>query len=521
MAEQFGNIFSGLSGILFQMNTRQKTELLMITLMTIAVFSLIVWWAGRTEFEVLFYDMSSSEIGTVIEKLKEGNVSYKLENGGTKILVPTDQVQELRLKLARQGLPESGLIGYEIFDKSNLGMSNFVQQINYRRALEGELSRTLNQMEEIRNARVHIVIPEDKLFKEDQHSPSASVILTLVSSSGLSQSHIKGIARLISSSVEGLVPEQVTIIDSHGNVLSKGESPNSMLANTSYQLELQMAVEEALMVKSQEMLERVVGSGNSITRVNAQLDFETIERTREIFDPDGQVVRSEQFTNTSVTGTDTAQTSKESVTTKYEINRTLEKVMNSAGNIERLTIAVLINGKYVKSDNPDDGEKVEMRYEPRSEKEIADLTNIVKTAVGYDEERGDKIEVIGMKFDDTGEVLSVSIIEETEIPLDYIDLSKKGGMVLIALVVLYLLRSMSKNTGTVGGQTAMQANYPLMSAAQAGTIALPKETDFPKLGDSVLPEAIERNKIQSQISRYSVDQSVEATSLLRSWLMED
>ena len=521
MAEQFGNIFSGLSGIFFQMNTRQRTELFMITLMTIALLSLIVWWAGRTEFEVLFYDMSSSEVGTVIEKLKESNVSYKLENGGTKILVPTDQVQELRIKLARQGLPESGLIGYEIFDKSNLGMSNFVQQINYRRALEGELSRTLNQMEEIRNARVHIVIPEDKLFKEDQHSPTASVILTLVSSSGLSQSHIKGIARLISSSVEGLVPEQVTIIDSHGNVLSKGESPNSMLANTSYQLELQIAVEEALMVKSQEMLERVVGSGNSITRVNAQLDFETIERTREIFDPDGQVVRSEQFTNTSVTGTDTAQTSKESVTTKYEINRTLEKVMNSAGNIERLTIAVLINGKYIKSDNPDDGEKLEMRYEPRSEKEIADLTNIVKTAVGYDEGRGDKIEVIGMKFDDTGEVLSVSIIEETEIPLDYIDLSKKGGMVLIALVVLYLLRSMSKNTGTVGGQTAMQANYPLMSAAQAGTITLPKETDFPKLGDSVLPEAIERNKIQTQISRYSVDQSVEATSLLRSWLMED
>jgi len=520
LAEQFGNIFSGLSGIFFQMNTRQKTELLMITLMTITVFSLIVWWAGRTEFEVLFYDMSSSETGTVIEKLKESNVSYKIANGGTKILVPIDQVQELRIKFARQGLPESGLIGYEIFDRSNLGMSNFVQQINYRRALEGELSRTLNQMEEIRSSRVHIVIPEDKLFKEDQHSATASVILTLVGSSGLSQSHIKGIARLVSSSVEGLVPEQVTIIDSHGNVLSKGESPNSMLANTSYQLDLQMAVEEALMIKSQEMLERVVGSGNSITRVNAQLDFETIERTREIFDPDGQVVRSEQFTNTSVTGTDTAQTSKESVTTKYEINRTLEKVMNSAGNIERLTIAVLINGKYVKPDNPNDGEELQARYQPRSEKEIADLTNIVKTAVGFDEDRGDKIEVIGMKFDDTGEVLTVSIIEASDIPLDYIDLSKKGGMVLIALVVLYLLRSMSKNTGTVGGQSPMQANYPVMSA-QAGTIALPKDSDFPKLGESVLPEALERNKIHRQISRYSKEQSPEATSLLRSWLMED
>lgn len=521
MVEQFGNIFSGLAGIFYQMNTRQKTELLMITLMTIALFSLIVWWAGRTEFEVLFYDMSSSETGTVIEKLKENNVSYKLENGGTKILVPTDQVQELRLKLAHQGLPKSGIIGYEIFDRSNLGMSNFVQQINYRRALEGELSRTLNQMEEIRNSRVHIVIPEDKLFKEDEHSPTASVILTLASSSGLSQSHIKGIARLISSSVEGLVPEQVTIIDSHGNVLSKGESPNSMLANTSYQLDLQKAVEGELIAKSQEMLESVVGSGNAIIRVNAQLDFETIERTREIFDPDGQVVRSEQFTNTSATGTDTSQTSKESVTTKYEINRTLEKVMNSAGGIERLTIAVLINGKYVKYDDPDNSEKFEIRYEPRSEKEIADLTNIVKTAVGFDEERGDKIEVIGMKFDDTGEVASTGNIEEADFPLDYIDLAKKGGMVLIAFAVLYLLRSMSKNTGTGRGRSSTQENYPVLSAAKAGTIALPDESNFPKLGESVLPEAIERNKIQSQISRYSVDQSAEATSLLRSWLMED
>lgn len=521
MAEQFGNIFSGLTGIFHQMNTRQKTELLMITLMTIAAFSLIVWWAGQTQYEVLFYDMSSSETGAVVEKLKESNVSYKIENGGTKILVPTDQVQELRLKFARQGLPESGLVGYEIFDKSNLGMSNFVQQINYRRALEGELSRTLNQMEEIKSSRVHIVIPEEKLFKEDEQSPTASVILTLVSSSGLSQSHIKGIARLISSSIEGLSPENVTIIDSYGNVLSKGESSNSMFASSSDQLELQKAVEEELIAKSQEMLEKVVGIGNSITRVNAQLDFETLERTSEIFDPDGQVVRSEQFTNTSSTGTDTTQTSKESATTKYEINRTLEKVMSSAGGIERLTIAVLINGKYVKFDDPEDGEKFEMRYEPRSEEEIADLTNIVKTAVGFDEERGDKIEVIGMQFSDTGEVTNAGIIEETDFQLDYMDIAKKAGMVLIALAVLFLLRSMSKNTGSVGGQPSLQANYPVLSAAKTGTIALPNESDIPKLGESVLPEAVERNKIQSQISRYSIEQSAEATSLLRSWLMED
>ncbi len=521
MAEQFGNIFSGLSGIFYQMNARQKIELLMITVLTVTILSLIAWWAGQTEYEVLFYDMTSSETGTIVAKLKESDVSYKIENGGTRISVPTDLVQELRLKFAQQGLPESGIVGYEIFDKSNLGMSNFVQQINYRRALEGELSRTLNLMNEIKNSRVHIVLPEEKLFKEDEIPPTASVILTLVSASGLSQSHIKGIARLVSGSVEGLNADHVTIIDSYGNVLSKGEPSNSMVASSSDQLELQKAVEAELVAKSQEMLASVVGVGNSITRVNAQLDFESIERTSETFDPDGQVVRSEQFTNTAATGTDTAQTSKESVTTKYEINRTVETVINSAGSIKRLTIAVLINGKYVKFDDPNDGEPSEMRYEPRNEQELSDLTNIIKTAVGFEEERGDKIEVIGMKFDDSGQPATISTIEESGYQMDYTDLAKKAGMVLIALVVLYLLRSMSKNAGPLRAGSSIQTNYPVLSAAKSHTIALPNELDIPKLGESVLPEAIERNKMQNQISRYSVDQPNEATSLLRSWLMED
>ena len=147
MAEQFGNLFSGLSGVFWQMTGRQKAELSMITIITIVLLTIIAMWAGQTEFEVLFYDMETSEAGTVVEQLREENVEYKLENGGTKILVPRSKVQELKMSLAQQGLPQSGQVGYEIFDQSNFGMSNFVQQINYRRALEGELARTLNQME--------------------------------------------------------------------------------------------------------------------------------------------------------------------------------------------------------------------------------------------------------------------------------------------------------------------------------------------------------------------------------------
>jgi len=520
LAEQFGNLFSGLSGVFWQMTGRQKAELLMITIITIVLLGVIAMWAGQTEFEVLFYDMESSEAGTVVEKLREENVEYKLENGGTKILVPRSKVQELKMSLAQQGLPQSGHVGYEIFDKSNFGMSNFVQQINYRRALEGELARTLNQMEEVKDSRVHIVLPQEKLFKEDEQIPTASIILTLKSSTSLSKSQIIGITRLIASSVEGLNPGQITIIDSRGNILSKGEDSNDLIASTNSQIELQKAVEIELVDKSQRMLESVVGIGNAITRVTAELDFESIQRTTESFDPDGQVIRSEQFTTTSAIGTDTSQTSKETATTKYEINRTVETLMNSAGGIKRLTIAVLVNGKYQADEDSEDSENPEMKYQARSDEEITKLTNIVKMAVGFQEERGDIIEVIGMQFASKNLMANFEETEDSGFSIDYMDAAKNVGMVVVALAVLFVLRSMSKNAGPIR-MTSDQRNYPALSAVNEGTVALPTESDFPKLGDSILPEAAERTKIQNQITSYSREKSPEATSLLRSWLMED
>ena len=521
MAEQFGNIFSGLSGVFWQMTTRQKTELLMITILTITALVLVAWWAGQTEYEVLFYEMAGSDVGSIVNKLKEKDISYKIDQGGTRILVPTKMVQELRIDFAQQGFPESGLVGYEIFDQSNLGMSNFVQKINYRRALEGELARTLNLMADIRNSRVHIVIPEEKLFKEDKQSPSAAVILTLARSNGLTQSQIKGVARLVASSVEGLRSEQVTIVDSHGNVLSKGEESDELLASTGDQLEIQMAVETALMKKSQAMLESIVGVNNSIVRVNVELDFESIQKTSELYDPDGQVIRSEQFTTTASTSTDTSESSKETSTTKYEINRTVETVMTSGGGIKRMTIAVLVNGKYVEYDDPEGGEQSEIKYEPRTPEEIANLTNIVKTAVGFDEERGDKIEVINMQFSNSGLLANVGALEDDGFQLDYMSLAKKVGMVLVALASLFILRSMSQKAGPIRMTSSGNVNYASLSAANAGTIALPDDSDIPRLGDSVLPEAMERTKMHNQIERYSKEKSSEATSLLRSWLMED
>ena len=186
-----------------------------------------------------------------------------------------------------------------------------------------------------------------------------------------------------------------------------------------------------------------------------------------------------------------------------------------------MTIAVLVNGKYVEFDDPEGGEQSEIKYEPRTPKEIADLTNIVKTAVGFDEERGDKIEVISMQFSNSGLLANVGALEDDGFQLDYMSLAKKVGMVLVALASLFILRSMSQKAGPIRMTSSGNVNYASLSAANAGTIALPDDSDIPRLGDSVLPEAMERTKMHNQIERYSKEKSSEATSLLRSWLMED
>lgn len=523
MANHLGNVFSGLSGLFWQMNPRQRMEMLMISILTIIVLTFVGIWAGKPTYEVLFYDMASADAGKITEKLKDIGVQYELKNNGSTILVPSSQLQDLRISLAQEGLPESGYVGYEIFDQSNLGMSSFVQKINYRRAIEGELARTLSHMDEIQSARVHLVIPEQKLFKEDEHNPSASVILKLRGSYGLTAGQVKGITKLIASAVEGLRPEYITVVDTEGKVFASGDNSDSEIVSTSERLGLQSEVEKNLTNKAQEMLASVLGSGNSITRITADLDFERIQKTRELYDPDGQVVRSEQTTTSSATGMDTTQTDREISTTKYEINRTVETVMNSVGNIKRLTVAVLVNGRYTRPDGVAVDEDVELTYEPRTDEEIANLTTIIKNAVGFDANRGDVLEVINMQFEKNNYLASVGI-EESGGMFDFStpQLIRQGAMLLIAVVLLLLLKSLTKSSGTINiSQAGGRQLSSITTANSSNAIPIPALEGGPRLGDAALPEAVERTRMQAEISNYSKTHATEATALLRSWLMEN
>lgn len=353
---------------------------------------------------VLFSELEAEDSGKIVEVLKEQKIEYELQNGGSKILVPKDKVDEVRIDLANQGLPEMSNVGYELFDRTNLGMSEFVQKLNFRRALEGELQSTIEAMDEIRKARVHIVIPEKALFKKDQKDPTASVTLHLRSGRSLSRLNIEGIQNLVASSVEGMSPDKVKVMDQKARVLSQEAlDENSIAGKTALQHQQQQRVEHYLSEKVQSMLDGVLGMGNARVQVNADLDFTQIEQEKTEFDPDGQVVRSEQNikdvseTADSLSYPYVNQAKDETnQIANYEISRSVEKIIHDVGAVERLTVSVLINGKVAVNETPE-GEKT-LSYTPRTDKEMQQFREIVQNAIGYDPSRNDQISVINVPF---------------------------------------------------------------------------------------------------------------------------
>ena len=266
-----------------------------IAIGTLLGIVLLVVWSNQIEYQPLYYNMNQEDAGLVVEELKAQKIPYRLTGDGKTVMVPAGRVYDLRLDLASRGMPSGGGVGFEIFDRADLGTTEFVQKLNYQRALQGELSRTINQFAEVEQSRVHITLPEKTLFLEDEQKPTASVVVNLRRKGALREKQVQGIIHLVAGSVEGLQPENITIVDMDGNVLSAGMSGESNFAGlTSSQQEFQNEFESGLEKRVQTMLERVVGKGKAIVRVTASLDFKQEEKTEEIFDPDSAVIRSEQ-----------------------------------------------------------------------------------------------------------------------------------------------------------------------------------------------------------------------------------
>jgi len=391
MPEWVTQIIGGAKERWDEMTPNQKVAVAAIATALVIGSVLLVWNMRHIRYATLYANMDAQEASAVVEQLNAQDVPYRVTHGGTAIEVPSGRVYEVRLDMASQGLPRSGIVGYEIFDKTNLGMTDFLQKVNYHRALEGELTKTIMQLREVQAARVHLVLPERRLFKEDQKVPAASVLLKLSSGGRLNQRQIEGITHLVASSVEGLDSEQITIVDYNGNLLSARMENDPLAQLSANQLGLQREVETYLETKAQSLLNQVLGPQRSIVRVRATLNFQQVERTIETYDPDRVVLRSEERIEENAGEKGTTENS----ISNYEVDRTIERIVGAVGTIRNLSVALIIDPG---SSQTEAGGAAEPVGKTLSQAEIERLGGIVKNAVGFVPER-DVFQVTSMAFD--------------------------------------------------------------------------------------------------------------------------
>ena len=285
-------------GILQGLPSSKKILMGCVVLMVIGGFTGMLMWTSKVDFQMVYTHLPPEDASQVVEKLKEQKIPYRLAGNGTGVMVPADKVYEVRLSMAASGIPRGGSVGFEIFDESKFGTSQFVEKLNYQRALQGELTRTISQFREVIDARIMIVMPKDSVFVEETKLPSASVLLK--TRSRLSRDKVAAVIHLVSSAVEDLTPDRVTVVDSTGKVLSSGvpeEGPENL---ASKQLEFKIAYERNLARRIQTMLERIVGEGKAIVRASAEMNFNQVDINEEIFDPEVQIIRSRQNSVESV-----------------------------------------------------------------------------------------------------------------------------------------------------------------------------------------------------------------------------
>src|SRR5580693_5712369 len=358
-----------LQGIWKQLGLNQRISIFMATAVVFIGLGAMAFWSSHPDFGLLYGKLDDGEAAKIVAALDESKIPYQVRGGS--IYVPTDKVYQVRMQMAGKGIPRGEGVGFEIFDKANFGISDFVQRANYTRAIQGELARTISQIDEVESARVMIVMPENRLLLDKDTFPTASVFVHVRGTSQLQSQSINSIRFLVANSVEGLKPNHVSVVDNLGNVLSENTDDDSLTGLTSTQLAARRNLEQYLAKKGQDMLEKVLGPGQAIVRVSADINYDTLTQTQEKFDPDGQVVRTEtkndeqndSTTSSSSSGpvgittnistnttTATAANSplnntknhKTTSTTEYEIGKTTSSTIQTAGGIKRLTASVTV-----------------------------------------------------------------------------------------------------------------------------------------------------------------------------------
>jgi len=432
--------------LLARLSLGQKVAMSVALVGTLGMLIGISYWVGQPDYALLFGGLEPTDASRVVEALQEQGVKYQLKENGTAVYVPKQDVYELRLQFAGEGIGSDGLTGYELFDQGTLGMTDFMQKLNMKRALEGELARTIASMRQVEVCRVHLVMPERSPFRQTQVRPSASVVLQLAGGNRLSPPQIEGITALVAGAVEDLGPADVTILDAQGNMLSDPDAGNPDLAVGSNQLRMQQAVETRLAEKGQSMLDEVLGSGNAIVRVAATLDFTRSISERNLIDPESATVIAEERQEEDDGGTLSASASVRN----YELSRTVERSEKSLGEIADLSISVILNHKKAIAAPPDSLEDAapEVVYEPYEATELTEIEALVKNAVGFQVERGDRFAIHQALFDTSTDTEIAAELRQQQQQEDMQRYIRYGLMALALVLVTLLVRSASRRLHT-------------------------------------------------------------------------
>lgn len=454
------------------MSQRQKLAMAAALAVAIALLVGIFLWSRQPDYAVLFSNLEERDGGAIVTALQQQNIPYKFSSGGGAILVPASQVHDVRLKLAAQGLPRGGLVGFELMENQKLGMSQFHEQVTYQRALEGELARTIQAIAAVGSARVHLAIPKQTAFLRDEQKPTASVLVNLHAGRRLEPTQVAGIVHLVASSVPHMGNDSVSIVDQNGNLLTSKQDPLRAAGLDPTQLKYVQELEDSYIKRIEAILTPIVGPGNFKAQVTADVDFNQTEQTAETFKPnpppDQQAIRSQQssenqtrdpgpqgvpgalsnqppapatapITTPPAPGTPgvagaagtqaaTPLTSSRNSTTNYELDRTIQHTKMALGAIKRLSVAVVVNHR---SETDPAGKS---KTAPLSEQEIKQITELVRETMGFNTQRGDSLNVASSPF------AAVAKEAAPEIPLwkdpEVQDLSKEGLKYLLILAVL-------------------------------------------------------------------------------------
>ena len=576
MAAPTPSSFEQIKAFFTRYTLQQKFALAGSAGLVLILLWVLVFFVNRVEYQTLYADLDPQEAQGIVQKLQELKVPYELAPDGRTVKVASDKLAEVRIQLASQGLPESGRIGFEIFDRTNFGLTNFQEQVNYQRALEGELARSIMTLVEVEAARVHLVLAKESLFQSSDEQTKASVILKLKNGRSLSASAAQGIVNMVASAVKGLTTEKVVLIDYRGKILSRNEGGESGLS--SQQLDARQKLETELSGKIVQILEPAVGQGKIRPQVSVVMNFQQVEETVEQYDPQGSVVRSQQKQEEhqpkservggipgprnapnpnpanpanppappaagaeATPGNSNTDLLKQNETINYEVSKAVRHVVNPVGKLERMSVAVLIDN-HTKVTTGADG-KEQTAQEPRSPDEMKKYRDLVSAAIGFNTDRGDQLTVENISFQGETELIEKPNFLEKQGPMIITGL--RYLIIPVVFIILYLLflrpvqKSVFTNWATIGSLPHAR-NVPRLTAGNipAGGIQTPltvKQLEAQLNGTSFkddyagtpereflpLPTASKMDLIRKRVVEQAQSDPETVARLVRVWLADE